>query len=149
MKLHLLFVACMTLFIISCGENESGKKKDQAKVGTLRVSNGQCQMGLADINYNGVVYQLDQNNYQLMNEVYMVAQQAYYGGSQQTSGYNGYNGGYPTQQRQYQQIGSDNCTTHYRIEFEGAASNVNGGYGGYYGGGQNLQTLNITSYTIR
>ena len=167
MKLHLLFVACMTLFIISCGENDSGKKKDKDRTGTLMVNKGtndpQCQsVGMALLNYKGSHYQIEQTNQQLMNQIYQLAQQAYYGGGQNTSGgngtypngfngggnpYNGYNGGSPYNNGgYYQQIGSDACTVHYRIEFEGRGTNNNdNGYGGY----NYMPTMNITSYRIR
>lgn len=170
MKLHLLFVACMTLFIISCGENNSGNKKDDKKVGTLMVSNGQCQnVGMATLNYKGRYYQIDNSNQQLINDVYQLAQQAMMnGGINNTTGgnggypyttgfngggnpYNGYNGGNPYYTN-VQATGSDQCTTHYRMEFKSRSSNVNNnGYGGGYGGygGVQQETLSITSYRFR
>lgn len=174
MKLHLFFVACMTLFILSCGDNSSGDKKDDTRSATLMVSNGntspQCQsVGMALMNYKGNYYQLDYNNQNLMQTINMLYQQSMYGGGTNTTGYNGgyntnynggyntnYNGGYNTNynggyynQQQYNVVGQDECTVHYRMEFEGKAQsqNYNGGYGGY--GTNYMQTMTISSFRIR
>tara|TARA_B100001971_G_C18268012_1_gene596311 strand:- start:70113 stop:70673 length:561 start_codon:yes stop_codon:yes gene_type:complete len=186
MKLHLFFVACMTLFILSCGDNSSGDKKDDKRAATLMVSNGntspQCQsVGMALMNYKGNYYQLDYNNQNLMQAVNMLYQQAISGMYNNTTGtsggyntnynggyntnYNGgyntnYNGGYNTNynggynnggyyNQQYNVVGQDECTVHFRMEFEGKAQsqNYNGGYGGY--GTNYMQTMTISSFRIR
>ena len=171
MKLHLLFVACMTLFILSCGDNSSGKdKKDDDRTATLRVSNGnnspECQQfgmyGMVIMNYRGREYMVDYNNQQFMQVLNQLYQQSVYIANGQNTtgtsggytnyygGYTNYNGGYPNggmYQSQYRHVGQDNCSVHYRMTFEGTASQVNnGGYGGY---NQNMpQVMRINSFRI-
>jgi len=143
MKTHFLFVAMMTLFIISCGDNSSGDKKKSNPQGTLIVSNGnysqQCQgLNGALLMYDNQYYQIDMSNQELVNTINMLIQQASYN----NGGYN--NGGYYNQYN-YTIVNQDECSNHYTIEFSGRANNQTGNYGGY----NQSTTMTIDSFTIR
>lgn len=143
MKYHFLFMLLMTSFILSCGDNNSGQKKDKQNRATVMVSNGntssECSgLGYGLIAYGNQYYEFDYNNQQFMNVVYQLMNQAMYGGYGNTSyqNYNDYNNNYNNYSN-YRISGQDNCSVHYTMEFQGAVENsYNSGWGATsnYGG---------------